>query len=140
MSNEWPPENHGSAEFPLHTSGCMPRLVDLMAREMVSALLFDFGGTLDGPLHWLDRFLGEYRAVGIEITREELDRAFEHATQAGYRAGRVIRRFEMVDLVRFLVGNQVEFLAHQGPERKLDRKSTRLNSSHEIPSRMPSSA
>ena len=84
---------------------------------MVSALLLDFGGTLDGSLHWLDRFLGQYRAAGIEITRDELDGAFAHATQAGYRAGRVIRRFGMVDLIRFLVGNQVEFLAHEGPQR-----------------------
>ena len=84
---------------------------------MVSALLLDFGGTLDGPLHWLDRFLSQYRAVGIELTREELDGAFEHATHAGYRAARVIRRFGMVDLIRFLVGNQVEFLAHEGPPR-----------------------
>jgi FMN phosphatase YigB (HAD superfamily) len=83
---------------------------------MLSALLLDFGGTLDGPLHWLDRFLGQYRAAGIEITREELDGAFEYATQAGYRAGRVIGRFGMVDLIRFLVGNQVEFLARQGPQ------------------------
>jgi FMN phosphatase YigB (HAD superfamily) len=83
---------------------------------MLSALLLDFGGTLDGPLHWLDRFVGQYHAAGIEITREELDGAFEYATQAGYRAGRVIGRFGMVDLIRFLVGNQVEFLARQGPQ------------------------
>jgi FMN phosphatase YigB (HAD superfamily) len=83
---------------------------------MPSALLLDFGGTLDGPLHWLDRFLGQYRAAGIEITREQLDGAFEYATQAGYRAGRVVSRFGMVDLIRFLVGNQVEFLARQGPQ------------------------
>lgn len=82
---------------------------------MLSVLLLDFGGTLDGPLHWLDRFLAQYRAAGIDVTREELDGAFEHATRAGYRAGRVIRRFGMVDLIRFLVGNQVEFLAQEGP-------------------------
>ena len=117
MSNEWHAENHGSADFPLHTSGCMPRLVTLMAREMVSALLFDFGGTLDGPLHWLDRFLAQYRVAGIEITRAELEVAFGHATQAGYRAGRVIRGFGIVDLIRFLVGNQIEFLAREGPPR-----------------------
>ena len=84
---------------------------------MLSALLLDFGGTLDGPLHWLDRFQAQYRAAGIEIWRAELEGAFEHATQAGYRAGRVIRRFGMVDLIRFLVGNQVEFLALKGPQR-----------------------
>src|SRR5215831_12645236 len=83
---------------------------------MVSALLLDFGGTLDGPLHWLDRFLAQYRVAGIEITREELNGAFGHATRAGYRAGKVIRRFGMSDLIRFLVGNQIEFLAREGPQ------------------------
>jgi len=81
---------------------------------MISALLFDFGGTLDGPLHWLDRFLAQYRAAGIEIGRDELDSAFDHATAAGYRAGKVVQRFGMTDLVRFLAGNQMEFLAHRG--------------------------
>jgi len=84
---------------------------------MISAFLFDFGGTLDGPLHWLDRFLDQYRAAGIAITRDELDQAYEHATRAGYRAVKVVQRFGMIDLIRFLVGSQVEFIARQGPER-----------------------
>ncbi len=83
---------------------------------MTTALLFDFGGTLDGPKHWLDRFLGHYRAAGIEIERAELDPAFEHATRIGYRAGKVVHRFGIVDLVRFLAGNQIEFLARSGAE------------------------
>jgi FMN phosphatase YigB (HAD superfamily) len=82
---------------------------------MITALLFDFGGTLDGPRHWLDRFLVHYRAAGIEIERAELDPAYEHATRAGYQATRVVQRFGLVDLARFLVGNQVEFLAKNGP-------------------------
>ncbi len=82
----------------------------------MSVLFFDFGGTLDGPLHWLDRFLAQYRALEIEITRDELDRAFDHATAAGYRAGKVVQRFGLVDLVRFHAGSQIEFLTHQGPE------------------------
>jgi FMN phosphatase YigB (HAD superfamily) len=84
---------------------------------MIAALLFDFGGTLDGPLHWLDRFLEQYRAAEIEITRDELDHAFDHATGAGYRAAKVVRRFGLQDLVRFHAGNQIEFLVRQGPER-----------------------
>jgi FMN phosphatase YigB (HAD superfamily) len=83
---------------------------------MITALLFDFGGTLDGPKHWLDRFLVHYRAAGIDIERSELDPAFEHATRIGYKAGRVVQRFGLVDLVRFLAGNQVEFLARSGPQ------------------------
>jgi putative hydrolase of the HAD superfamily len=82
---------------------------------MVSVLLFDFGGTLDGPLHWLDRFLSEYRTSGVEINRDELDPAFDFATRAGYRA-RPVHRFGLEELARFLVGNQFEFLAREGSE------------------------
>jgi putative hydrolase of the HAD superfamily len=83
----------------------------------VSALLFDFGGTLDGPSHWLDRFLAKYHAAGIDITRAELDPAFDHATGTGYRATKVLARFGLADLVRFLVGHQLEYLRRDGPER-----------------------
>jgi putative hydrolase of the HAD superfamily len=82
----------------------------------ITALLFDFGGTLDGPAHWLDRFLSSYRAAGIEITRTELDPAFDHATRIGYGTTRVVARFGMTDLVRFLVGHQFEYLRKSGPD------------------------
>src|SRR5690242_2557093 len=82
----------------------------------ITALLFDFGGTLDGPTHWLDRFLTSYRAAGIEISRAELDLAFDHATKIGYGATRVVARFGMTDLVRFLVGHQFEYLRKSGPD------------------------
>ena len=81
-----------------------------------TALLFDFGGTLDGPAHWLDRFLASYRAAGIEIGRLELDPAFDHATRIGYGATRVVARFGLTDLVRFLVGHQFEYLRRSGPD------------------------
>lgn len=83
----------------------------------ISALLFDFGGTLDGPSHWLDRFLSRYQAAGWDLTRVELDPAFDHATATGYRATKVLARFGLADLVRFLVGHQLEFLRKDGPER-----------------------
>ena len=82
----------------------------------ITSLLFDFGGTLDGPAHWLDRFLSSYRAAGIEISRAELDPAFEHATRIGYGATRIVARFGMTDLVRFLVGHQFEYLRKSGPD------------------------
>ncbi len=82
----------------------------------ITALLFDFGGTLDGPMHWLDRFLANYRAAGIEISRDELDPAFEHATRTAYGATRVVTRFGLTDLVRFLVGHQFEYLRKSGPQ------------------------
>jgi FMN phosphatase YigB (HAD superfamily) len=82
----------------------------------ITALLFDFGGTLDGPAHWLDRFLPSYGAAGVEITRDELDPAFDHATRIGYGATRIVARFGMTDLVRFLVGHQFEYLRTSGPD------------------------
>jgi FMN phosphatase YigB (HAD superfamily) len=87
----------------------------------ITAILFDFGGTLDGPAHWLDRFLASYRVAGIEITRDELDPAFDDATRIGYGATRVVTRFGLKDLVRFLVGHQFEHLRKSGPDplRKL---------------------
>jgi FMN phosphatase YigB (HAD superfamily) len=80
----------------------------------ISAILFDFGGTLDGPTHWLDRFLTHYRAAGIEISRAELDSAFDEATRIGYGATRILSRFGLIDLVRFLIGHQVEYLRKSG--------------------------
>ncbi len=80
----------------------------------INALLFDFGGTLDGPAHWLDRFLANYRAAGVEISRGELDPAFDHATRIGYGATKIVTRFGLTDLVRFLVGHQFEYLRQSG--------------------------
>jgi len=82
-----------------------------------AAILFDFGGTLDCPSHWLDRFLKHYHTSGFDLTRGELDAAFDFATKAGYAAGKAIERFKLGDLVRFLVGNQFEYLRGEGPER-----------------------
>ncbi len=81
----------------------------------VTALLFDFGGTLDGPAHWLDRFVAQYRAAGIGISRAELDPAFDYATRTGYGATKIVARFGLVDLIRFLVGHQLEYLRRDGP-------------------------
>ncbi len=79
--------------------------------------MFDFGGTLDCRSHWLDRFLGHYHAAGVQIERDELDPAFDFATRAGYAAGTPIERFMLGDLVRFLVGNQFEYLRRDGPQQ-----------------------
>ncbi|MGC1343856.1 MAG: HAD family hydrolase [Candidatus Binataceae bacterium] len=83
---------------------------------MITTLLFDFGSTLDGPTYWLDRFVAQYRIAEIAITRAELDPAYEHARQATIRACRVVERFGFIELVRMLVGQQIEFLAETGPE------------------------
>jgi putative hydrolase of the HAD superfamily len=45
---------------------------------MISAILFDFGGTLDGDgLHWLDRFYRIYDQIGLSgIPKERIKEAF----------------------------------------------------------------
>jgi putative hydrolase of the HAD superfamily len=80
------------------------------------AILFDFGGTLDYPLHWLDRFLGHYRAAGLWLERAELDPAYDYATQEGYRASETVRGWGLRRLVGFLVGLQLEYLADLSAE------------------------
>ncbi len=93
----------------------------------ITTLLFDFGGTLDGPAHWLDRFLASYRAAGVEISRAELDPAFDEATRIGYGATRVVARFGLTDLVRFLVGHQFEYLRKRR-SRRAPQSTRRLRS------------
>jgi putative hydrolase of the HAD superfamily len=47
---------------------------------MIRAILFDMGGTLDGDgQHWLERFVGLYRAAGVTLPRETLRAAFDAA-------------------------------------------------------------
>jgi len=74
------------------------------------AILFDFGGTLDFPRHWLDRFVTHYQASGIAIERTELDSAFGAATQKAYACNAMLRDYSLLQLVGFLVELQFENL------------------------------
>ncbi len=86
--------------------------------EKITTLLFDFGGTLDLPgAHWLDRFLGHYREAGLDLTRAELDRAYDHATRRGYQAGERIHAYGLRRLVDQLVAWQVDYLLEHLPGR-----------------------
>ncbi|MBV8774050.1 MAG: HAD family hydrolase [Deltaproteobacteria bacterium] len=78
------------------------------------AILFDFGGTLDFPRHWLDRFLAHYRAAGILISREELEPAFDAATKYAYSAGSTVREFGLTALIQYLLEHQFVNLRKRG--------------------------
>lgn len=78
---------------------------------MNAAILLDFGGTLDYPAHWLDRFLRHYRAAGIELDRAALDRAFTVATGRAYRSAERMREFRLEPTIRYLVELQLAELA-----------------------------
>ncbi len=75
------------------------------------ALLLDFGGTLDVPRHWLDRFVDHYRAAGLALDRERLDPAYSHATALAYRNTGALRRYALAEMVEFLVNHQLDWLA-----------------------------
>jgi putative hydrolase of the HAD superfamily len=77
----------------------------------VDTLLFDFGGTLDLPgSHWLDRFLGNYRSSGLNLSREDFDSAFSYASADAYRRGEAVYSMGLAELTDFLVGTQLDFL------------------------------
>jgi len=91
------------------------------------AVLFDFGGTLDYPRHWLDRFLTHYNDAGLQLTRAELDPAFDAATRTAYRSSAALRNHGLADLIPFLVNLQLEFLRDQESVR-MPRFAEELNS------------
>src|SRR4051812_20588429 len=73
------------AELPDHGWPALP-----LAPMRPRAILFDYGGTLDGPAsHWLPRFLQLYRRAGVELRFERFRAAFDHATRCGYADRRV---------------------------------------------------
>ena len=79
------------------------------------AILFDFGGTLDGPSHWLDRFLTYYRASELSLSRDELDSAYAYAARRAYDDSERLREYGLVRLVEYLVGVQLDWLLGNGP-------------------------
>jgi HAD superfamily hydrolase (TIGR01549 family) len=81
------------------------------------SILFDFGGTLDYPRHWLDRFLAHYKTAGIDLTRKEFDRGFDHATRIAYRSTPRLAAYGLVQLVDYLVRLQIGFMGRNGPEK-----------------------
>ena len=80
----------------------------LNCKETMRAILFDFGGTLDFPRHWLDRFVTHYQAAGINVERAELDSAFSTATRKAYARSAMLRDYSLLQLVGFLVELQFE--------------------------------
>lgn len=81
----------------------------------VRGILFDYGGTLDGPAsHWLDRFVELYRDAGVQRPFEQLKEAFYRADEAAYADPRVAG-MSLPELMDFHVGAQLERLALNDP-------------------------
>jgi putative hydrolase of the HAD superfamily len=87
-------------------------MADLLytAGMRIRAVLFDFGGTLDGPgRHWLDRFVDLYDRAGLDLAFEQVRAAFDHATACAYRDPRV-RHFGLEQTVAFHVERHMQHL------------------------------
>jgi HAD superfamily hydrolase (TIGR01549 family) len=79
-------------------------------RAMVlRAVLFDYGGTLDGGTHWLDRFLGLYHEAGLLVSFDCFREAFDHATRCAY-ADRSVGELDLQPLIAFHVARHMERL------------------------------
>jgi FMN phosphatase YigB (HAD superfamily) len=77
---------------------------------LLRALLFDYGGTLDGAgSHWLDRFLQLYREAGLPLPFDRFRDAFDHATRRAYTDHRVAD-LALRPLIEFHVAQQMERL------------------------------
>ena len=103
------------------------------------AILFDFGGTLDHPHHWLDRFVRHYHAAGMRLSRAELDVAYSHATRTAYGAGDEIHGHSLRALVRLLVDHQFAHLHRHGPDNVREHLSDLGEDRHDLAERIASS-
>ncbi|HTO57273.1 MAG TPA: HAD family hydrolase [Pseudomonadales bacterium] len=79
------------------------------------AILFDFGGTLDGPGEpWIDRFTWAYRQTGLSIDDGELRAAVGYGTRQAYRTP-AVAKFSLAETVGFHVACQFAHLKIEDP-------------------------
>jgi putative hydrolase of the HAD superfamily len=73
----------------------------------LQAMLFDYGGTLDGPAsHWLDRMLELYRENGVARPFDQVKEAFYRADDAAY-GDRRVADMSLAEMMDFHVGVQL---------------------------------
>jgi FMN phosphatase YigB (HAD superfamily)/dTDP-glucose pyrophosphorylase len=73
-------------------------------------ILFDFGGTLDGPgVPWVDRFAVAYGRAGLEIPAERLRRAAAVGTRSAYDTP-AVAGYDLRETVAFHVAAQFSWL------------------------------
>lgn len=87
------------------------------ASPPLRAILFDFGGTLDGGLHWLEHFAELYRRARISLPWDDLRAAFDFAEQQAANDPSM-RQAELRQMLTRHVGWQFEFLKFPASERQ----------------------
>ncbi len=82
---------------------------------MIRAILFDMGGTLDGEVHWLERFLALYRTFGVDLPREKIRAAFDDAERR-CAIDETIASANFAEMTQMHVQWQLEHLGLNNPE------------------------
>jgi HAD superfamily hydrolase (TIGR01549 family) len=73
-------------------------------------ILFDFGGTLDGPgVPWVDRFAVAYGKAGLDVPAERLRRAAAVGTRSAYDTP-AVAGYDLRETVAFHVASQFSHL------------------------------
>lgn len=80
-----------------------------VTQVVIRGILFDYGGTLDGGVHWLERFAQVYRAAGVPLEFERLRAAFDYATSRAY-ADSALAGYGLQALIEYHVARQFEHL------------------------------
>jgi putative hydrolase of the HAD superfamily len=109
----------------------------------VRGILFDYGGTLDGPAsHWLDRMIELYREAGVELPFERTKAAFYRADDAAY-AERRVADMSLAELMAFHVDVQLDHLGLEDPRLRrrlvegfVDRSHAALADSRRVLARL----
>ena len=96
---------------------------------------------------WLDMntkdMMGDYVAAGpLKLSKQgNVWNCFARKSGALTRGGICVNEIAAGDVIDVKIESSTGWMAEHGDEvKKIDRKSTRLNSSHRLESRMPSSA
>ncbi len=76
----------------------------------VRAIVFDYGGTLDGGVHWLERFADLHAGAGLNVSFDRLRAAFDYATQRAYDDP-TVAGLGLEALIRYHVAHQFAHLA-----------------------------
>ena len=85
-----------------------------MKMDHISALLFDYGGTIDSNgLHWSEVIWQAYEAEDVPVTKEDFRAAYVHAERTMAQLPLVRPEHTFADMMRIKIDLQVDWLQEQ---------------------------
>lgn len=89
---------------------------EMINKEQVKAIAFDFGGTLDSPfLHWMDVYLQLYTGkLGLPLTRENFRDSYVHAERMMEQLQPVKPHHSLLETQQFKTRLQFNSLIERG--------------------------